>query len=127
MKILGRDPAFWTGLVAVAIQFAVAYGLKLSEEQQAGINAVVTLGFGVIVAWAVARDSVVALAASLLTAALQLGVSFGWDLSQDKIASAGALLVTVLAGYLRTQVTAPIDAGGAKVQPVHLVSSRQVS
>ena len=118
MKILGRDPAWWTAFAAVLIQFAVAWGVNLNETQQAGINAVVTLAFGLVVAWSVARDQVVAIAASLLTAALQLGVSFGWDLSQERIASAGALLVAVLAGYLRTQVTAPVSADGTRVPKV---------
>lgn len=115
VRFLKRDPAFWAGAVAVGVQFLVAWGLELTEEQQAGINAAVTLAFGLIVAWAVARDQVVAIAASLLVALLQLGVSFGWDISQDKIASAGALLVTILAAYLRTQVTAPVAADGSTV------------
>lgn len=115
MKILGRDPVFWTTLVAVAVQFLAAWGVNLDEPQQAGINAVATLGLGVIVAWVVARDQVVALAGGLLGAVLQLFVSFGFDLSQERIASAGALLTVVLAGWLRTQVTAPIAADGSRV------------
>lgn len=120
MKLFGRDPAFWTGLVAVGVQFLVAWGLNLDEPQQAGINAVTTLGVGLIVAWSVARDQVVAIAAGLLAAMLQLGVSFSWDVSPEKIASAGALLTAVLAGYLRTQVTARVAADGTPVQKVTL-------
>lgn len=46
---------------------------------------------------------------------LQLGVSFGWEITQEQIATAGAMLTAVLALYLRTQVTAPIDVDGTKV------------
>jgi hypothetical protein len=118
MRIFGRDPAFWTGLAAVVIQFLVAWGLKLDEGQQAGINAVVTLVFGVVVAWSVARDQVVPIASSLLVAALNLFVSFGFDISPDKIAAAGALAIAVLTGYLRTQTTAPIAPDGSPVPRV---------
>ena len=118
MKILGRDPAFWTGLVAVILQFLVAWGVDLSEGQQAAVNAVAAAVVGVVVAWTVARDQVVAVAAGLLTAVLQLFVAFGADFDQEQIATAGALLVAVLTGYLRTQVTAPIAEDGTRVPKV---------
>ncbi|REF00056.1 hypothetical protein [Thermomonospora umbrina] len=115
MKILGRDPAAWLALVAVGVQFLVAWGVDLSEAQQAGVNAVATMGMGLAIAWVVARDKVIPAAAGLLTAVLQLGVSFGWDIDQDQIATAGALLTAVLALYLRTQVTARVAADGTRV------------
>jgi nicotinamide riboside transporter PnuC len=123
MKILGRDPAFWTGLVAVAVQFLVAWRIDLSEGQQAAINAVAAALVGVIVAWTVSRDQVVAVAAGLLTAVLQLFVAFGVDFDQEQIATAGALLVAVLTGFLRTQVTAPVAPDGTRV-PKTTVSTR---
>lgn len=123
MKILGRDPAFWTGLVAVVVQFLVAWGVDLSEGQQAAVNAVAAALVGVVVAWSVARDQVVAVAAGLLTSVLQLFVAFGVDFSQEQIAAAGALLVAVLAGFLRTQVTAPVTSDGSRV-PKTTVSTR---
>lgn len=115
MNILKRDPAFWTGLVAVIVQFFVAWGVDLTEGQQAAVNAAAAALVGVIVAWSVARDQVVALAAGLLTAVLQLFVAFGYEISQEKIATAGALLTALLAAYLRTQVTARIDPQGNHV------------
>ncbi|HEX2316111.1 MAG TPA: hypothetical protein VHJ17_20385 [Thermomonospora sp.] len=115
MKILGRDPAAWLALVAVTVQFLVAWGVDLTEAQQAGVNAVATMAMGLALAWVVARDRVIPAAAGLLTAVLQLGVSFGWDIDQDQIATAGALLTAVLALYLRTQVTAPVAPDGTRV------------
>lgn len=115
MRVLGRDPAAWLALVAVTVQLLVAWGVDLSEEQQAGINAVATMAMGLAISWAVAKDKVIPAAAGLLTAVLQLGVSFGWEITQEQIATAGAMLTAVLALYLRTQVTAPIDVDGTKV------------
>ncbi|MBA9006267.1 hypothetical protein [Thermomonospora cellulosilytica] len=115
MKVLGRDPAAWLALVAVAVQFLVAWGVDLTEAQQAGVNAVATMAMGLAISWAVARDKVIPAAAGLLTAVLQLMVSFGWDITQEQIATAGALVTTVLGLYLRTQVTAPVAADGSRV------------
>jgi len=113
--LLGRDPAAWLALVAITVQFLVAWGVELTEEQQAGINAVATMAMGLAVSWVVAREKAIPAAAGLLAAVLQLGVSFGWDITQEQIAAAGALLTAVLALYLRTQVTAPIAPDGSKV------------
>ncbi|MBA9005898.1 hypothetical protein [Thermomonospora cellulosilytica] len=118
MKVLGRDPAAWLALVAVAVQFLVAWGADLTEEQQAGINAVAAMAMGLAISWAVARDKAIPAAAGLLTAVLNLMISFGWDATQDQVASAGALLTAALALYLRTQVTAPIAQDGTRVYPL---------
>lgn len=123
MKLFGREPAVWLGLVAVAVQFLVAWGVNLSEEQQAGVNAVATLAMGLAVAVTSARDQIVPAASGLLVGVLQLAVSFGLDLSQEKIATAGALLTALLAAWLRTQVTAPVTSDGSRV-PKTTVSTR---
>ncbi|OLT12989.1 hypothetical protein BJF79_03560 [Actinomadura sp. CNU-125] len=115
MKIWGREPAVWVGLVAVAVQTLVAWGVDLTEAQQAGINAVAALAVGLVVAVMVARDRIVPAAAGLLVGVLQLAVAFGADFSQEQVASAGALLTAVLAAWLRTQVTAPVAADGSRV------------
>lgn len=123
MRIFGREPAVWLGLVAVAVQFLVAWGVDFSGEQQAGINAVATLVMGLAVAVASARDQIVPAASGLLVGVLQLAVAFGWDLSQERITTAGALLTALLALWLRTQVTAPVAADGTQV-PKATVSTR---
>lgn len=123
MRIFGREPAVWLGLVAVAVQFLVAWGVDFSGEQQAGINAVATLVMGLAVAVMSARDQIVPAASGLLVGVLQLAVAFGFDLSQEKITTAGALLTALLALWLRTQVTAPVAADGTRV-PKATVSTR---
>ncbi|POM25875.1 hypothetical protein BTM25_02580 [Actinomadura rubteroloni] len=118
MKILGREPALWTALTTVAVQFLVAWGVDLSEQQQAWINAATTAVMGLVIAVSVARDQIVPAASGVLAALLQLAVSFGADIDQKQITTAGALLTAVLGLWLRSQVTAPVGADGAKVAKV---------
>lgn len=115
MKIFGRDPAAFLAIVAVGVQAVVAWGVDLSETQQAAINAAATLVMGLAIALVVARDQIIPAAGGALGAVLQLLVAFGFDISADKIATAGALLTAVLAAWLRTQVTAPVAPDGTRV------------
>jgi hypothetical protein len=122
VKFLGREISVWLGLVAVLVQTLVAYGVDLSEQQQAGVNAVATLAMGLFIALSVACDQIVPAAAGLLVAVLQLAVSFGAHMDQQAIATAGSLLTTVLALWLRTQMTAPIASDGSQV-PRHTLKT----
>src|SRR5690606_38066640 len=123
MRIFGREPAVWLGLVAVAVQFLVAWGVDFSGEQQAGINAVATLVMGLAVAVASARDQIVPAASGRLVGVLQLAVALGFDLSQEKITAAGARLTAVVASWLRTEGRAPGGEDGTRV-PKATVSTR---
>lgn len=124
MKIFGRDPSAWLALVAVIVEMLVAWGLPLSEQQQAGINAVATALFGLLLAALVARDKVIPVAAGLVVAVGQAAIAFGAHLSQHEIAVTGALVTTVLALWLRTQVTAPVAPDGSHVAQVSLADTR---
>lgn len=126
MRIFGREPAAWLAFLAVVVEMAVAYGIHLTEQEQAGINAVATGAFGFALAWSVAREKAIPIAAGLVTAVLQLAVAFGVHLSAHQVATAGALVTAGLAFWLHGKVTAPIDANGSRVPPVTLVSSRRV-
>lgn len=126
MRIFGREPAAWLALIAVAVEMAVAWGLHLTEQEQAGINAVATGVFGFALAWSVAREKAIPVAAGLVTAVLQLAIAFGAHLSAHQVATAGALVTAGLAFWLHGRVVAPVDAAGQKVPPVTLVSSRRM-
>jgi hypothetical protein len=106
MKIFGREPAVWLGLLAVVLQTLVAWGVHLTGEQQGAINAVVTFAMGLAIAVSVAREQIVPVAGSLMAAVLQLWVAFGGDVSQEQITTASAVVTAVLAAWLRTQVVA---------------------
>lgn len=122
MKIFGRDPSVWLTIVAVLVQFLVAWGVNLTEQQQSWINAAATAAMGLLLALTVSHDQIVAAAGGLLGAVLQLGVSFGLDVSQHQIAVAGALLTAVLAAWLHGKVTAPVARDGTRVPKVTVYS-----
>jgi hypothetical protein len=49
-KIFGREPALWLALLAVIVKLSTAFGLDLTDKQQAVINAAAAALVGVLVA-----------------------------------------------------------------------------
>lgn len=49
MLIFGREPALIAGFIAIAINLAISFGLKLTAEQVALLNALVIGGLSLIV------------------------------------------------------------------------------
>lgn len=47
--IFGREPAAIAAFIAIAINLAITFGLKLSVEQVALVNTLVVAGLGLIV------------------------------------------------------------------------------
>jgi hypothetical protein len=123
MKILGRTPAMWLAVIAALVQMAGAVWGDFSELQQAGVNAVATLAFGLAVAAVVSRDQIVPIAASLVAAVGNLAISFGAHLSPEEMAGAGAVVVSVLTFFIHTQVTAPVGPTGEKVPRMTLADT----
>lgn len=107
MLIFKREPAVWLGLVSVGVQFASAFGLNLSVEQQSTINAVAAGVLGLLVAVLV-HDGVVAAVTAFFQSLVALGVGFGLDWAPDKQAVFMALVVGIASAFVRTQVTAPV-------------------
>ncbi|GAA0554738.1 MULTISPECIES: hypothetical protein [Streptomyces] len=120
MKILGREPAMLLGLVAVLVKMAAAFGLDVSGEQQAVVNAVAAALVGLILA-VMAHDGVSAAVLGFVQATLALAVGFGLDWSADRQAVVLSVAAAVVAMFDRTQVTAPVPAGAIQ-RPVRSVS-----
>ncbi len=108
-KILGREPALWLALVAVLVKAAAAFGLDVSVDQQAVVNAVAAAVVGLIVAFIV-HDGAVAAVIGLAQAVLALAVGFGAHLDADRQAILMSLVAVAVGMYTRTQVTAPVAA-----------------
>ena len=53
MSILGREPAAIAAFIAIAVNLAISFGLNLTAEQVALINALVVAGLALIVRQAV--------------------------------------------------------------------------
>ena len=108
MKLLGREPALLLGFAAAALKLAAAFGLHVSDAQQALINAVLAAGVGVWLA-IVAKDGALGAAITQLAQAfMALFIGFGLDWTAAKQATVMATLAAALALWERTQITAPV-------------------
>lgn len=107
MKIFGREPAAFVALAAVIIKLIAAFGVNLSTDQQAVLNAVVAALVGVVVA-VMAHDALAAPLYGFAQAALALAVGFGLHWSADQQALVLSGVQVALAMFLRTQVTAKV-------------------
>jgi len=118
MKIFGREPAAIVAFAAVVIKLVAAFGVNLSTDQQAVLNAVVAAAVGLAVA-VMAHDALAAPVYGLAQAALALAVGFGLHWSADQQAVVLSFVQVAIAMFLRTQVTAKMPQPG----PRHAVSS----
>ncbi|MEV7599852.1 hypothetical protein AB0O91_20960 [Kitasatospora sp. NPDC089797] len=120
-RIFGREPALWLGLVAIVVKAAAAFGLDVTPDQQALINALAAALVGAVVAFMV-HDGAAAAILGLVQAAIALAVGYGLDWSADRQAVVMSLVAAAVAMWTRTQVTAPVPAP-AQLPP--LPASRQ--
>lgn len=107
--ILKREPAFWLGAVAAAIQLVSAFLFHLTQDQQAVLNGVAAGVVGLIVALTV-HDGVVAAVVALFQAALACALGFGLHWSPDQQSTFMLFITAVASGFVRSQVTAPVTA-----------------
>jgi hypothetical protein len=108
MKIFAREPAAWLALIAVAVKLSTAFGLDLTDGQQAVINAVAAALVGLLVAFSV-HDGIGAAAVGFVQAALALAVGFGLHWSPEQQAVVMSFVSALVAMWTRTQVTAPVQ------------------
>ncbi|MFF8422917.1 hypothetical protein [Streptomyces sp. NPDC015680] len=113
MKIFGREPAVLLSLIAVLVKLVAAFGVEVSGEQQAVINAVAAAAVGVALA-VMAHDGIGAALVGFIQSAVALAIGFGLDWSAEQQAVVLSVAAGVVAMWDRTQVTAPVPAGTAK-------------
>lgn len=106
-KLLGREPALWLGLIAVLLKTLTAFGLGVSADQQALINACAAALVGLAVA-VIAHDGLSAALLGAVQAVVALAVGFGLHWSADQQAVVMSLVAAAIAMWTRTQVTAPV-------------------
>jgi len=119
-KLFGREPALWLGLISSLVMFAGAFGLNLSADQQALINAASAALFGLLTAWFIAKDGLTAAILGFVQAVLALAVGFGLNLSSDKQTIIMVVVSALTSMFVRTQATAPVSKEGTKVAPQSL-------
>ncbi len=110
---LTRDPALWLFLIATGVRLLAAYGpWHITVEVQAGVNAVATAGAAFIVAAVVRRDGQVPALLGVAQALLALVVGLGLRIDPEMQALIMSFVGGLAAAFIRTQVTAPVDALG---------------
>ena len=109
MPIFNREPAALLAFVAVAIKLLAAFGVGISTDQQAVLNAVAAAGVGLAVA-VMAHDALAAPLYGLAQAALALAVGFGLHWTADQQAVVLSFVQVAIAMFVRTQVTARVPA-----------------
>lgn len=108
-KIFGREPVLWLSLVAIAVKVISAFLVHVSTDQQAVINAAAAAVAGLLVAFST-HDGVSGAILGLVQAMIALGVGFGLRWTPDQQAMVMSLAATIVAMFVRTQVTAPVPA-----------------
>jgi hypothetical protein len=115
VKIWGREPAVILAFVAALIQGVSGFFFHLTVDQQGVLNAVAVAVLGLVTAAAVKGDAWLPAISGLIKAVLALGVAFGAHWPADKQSLVMVLVTAAFAAFVRTQVTAPVNAAGGTV------------
>lgn len=109
MKIFGREPALILAFIAVLVKTGAAFGLNVTPDQQALINASAAALVGLIIAITV-HDGLSAAILGAAQAVLSLAVGYGLDWTADRQAVVMSLVAVTIGMFERTQVTALVPA-----------------
>lgn len=104
MKLFGREPAVWLGLIAALVMGVSTFLWNLSPDQQGTINALAVAAFGVATAASVHQGTMAAVTAGF-KALIALGISFGLHLSADQQLVIMTVVAAVGSFWVRTQAT----------------------
>lgn len=117
MKIFGREPAIWLGLLQGVLGAALALNvLHLSAENSTLAQAASGAVFALAAAY-LTKQVNLAVVVGAVQSVLALLVGFGLDLSPDQTASLIAGVQLALAGFLR-QNTEPAHEPGFNSEPL---------
>lgn len=112
-KLWGREPALWLAFISSGIMLISAFAYNLTIDEQGGLNAICAATFGLLTAWAVARDGLQAAILGFMKAAIALAISWGWGATPENQALIMAFAAAASAMFVRTQATAPVSPEGA--------------
>lgn len=111
MKLFGREPAVWVGLIEGALALTVAAGLvNFTADQTALVMAAVVAVFGVVTAY-LTSDTMLGVLVGLTKAVVALVVGFGLTLSPELTASIITFVVVAVGFFQRTQTTPAVTPG----------------
>jgi hypothetical protein len=105
MKIFGREPAAWIGLIEAVLAMVLALNMfDLTHERVSLIMAVVVAVFGIVSAY-LTRDTMLGVITGGVKAVIALAAGYGFEFGVDKTAALIALTTVVVGFYQRTQTT----------------------
>lgn len=111
MRIFGREPAAWVGLIEGTLALLVAASvLDFTSDQTALVMAVVVSVFGVITAY-LTKDTMLGVLVGLTKAVIALVVGFGMTLSPELTASIIGFVVVAIGFFQRTQTSPAVQPG----------------
>jgi hypothetical protein len=113
-----REPALLiAALLAPTVQTALLIWAGLSDEEQAVWNAVAAALGGIALAALCAKDRLAPAITGLATAVLSIASYYGWGLTAEQSTAVMSMVSLATGLFLRTQITAPVDADGRRVLP----------
>lgn len=105
MKILGRDPTLWIGIISSLIVVAGTIGFHWLTGVQAGLMvAAINAVAGAVNAWTVRPISPVAFTYAV-GAIVALVASYGFNVSEETLGAINLAIVPILALLSRDQVS----------------------
>lgn len=107
-----RDPALYVALVAAAVKLLSAFVIHVNDDTQTAVNVLAAAVAAAIVAVAVRHDGQVAAILGVAQALLALVVGLGLHVSADNQALIMSFLALAAGAFIRTQVTATVNAVG---------------
>lgn len=119
VRIAGREPAAWIGLIEGVLLVLMAFGLGIGQDVFGPIMAVVTAAGGLYTAWAT-KDTMLGVILTFVKSVLTLVAVYGVSLNDQQTAAIIGLTSVVVGFWQRTQtspVYAPVDPSPVQVTP----------
>ncbi len=105
MKVLGREPALWLGVITAGLGLAVTLGFGDLTRAQAAAIVVTITAIGTAVAAAMVRPVAPAAFTGLVAAGFDLLAAFHYDVSPETIGAVNAAVLATLMLLTRGQVS----------------------
>lgn len=110
MKIFGREPAFYVGLVEAVLAVLLSWNqFSLTADTVGAIMAVVTAALGFYTAY-VTHDTLLGVGVGLVKALIALFVAYGLRFDTNQTAAIIGLATIVLGAWNRTQTKPLVNA-----------------
>lgn len=124
VKIFGREPAAWIGLIEGILVFLLAFGLGIDQSTFGPIMAVVVALGGAYTAWAT-KDTMLGAVLGLAKALLVLMAVYGLTLTDQQTAAIMGIVSLVVGFWQRTQTTPVHDP--VSPSPMQVIGSGTAS